>query len=216
MTDSGQAAATAPAGTGGVNGDLPLNLAMYRDMQRPEPKVKPEQADVKPPTQPETATADDTTRQSDSAPPKPEPISDELAGRARVLGMSEDEIAGYATPKDLDRFVTMTERNIGRVMARQQQQPRPEEQQAKPQPEAKPEPQPDDDWEKSVVEKFKGRGYDAELVEDMGELTAKFKSQLSKRDGTIAELREAMKKVEQHLVWQEQQKEVGKVGKFIN
>lgn len=212
MSETGTAVATAPAGTGGINGDLPLSLGMYKDMNA-EPVNAPDATET-PATEPQAAD-EQKTPQPDTASQQTEKPSDDLVARARLLNMSDEEIGSYASPRELDRFVSVTERNVARLINKtqqqtNQQQPKPEERKQEPAPES------EEDWSKPILEKFQGHGYDKELIDDVTELTSSFRSQLSKRDSTITELRDSLKQVQQHLMAQEHRKEISEVGEFIN
>lgn len=217
MSDAQTAVAEAPAGSGGVNGDLPLGLQSFRTTEQ-DNNTKPDDASPA-----ENTDAEETDRQTDTAPqttpePQPEPIPDQLMGRARTLGMSDEEIKGYRSPGDLDRFVSLTERNVARIVTnrngQQQQQPDQTRQPEKP-AETKAEPE-EEDWASPILEKFKGHEYDKELIEDVGELTGAFKSQLHKRDETIKELRAKIDEINQRFFAEDFNRDVAEFDGYVS
>jgi hypothetical protein len=173
--------------------DLPLGMKGYSFFSDAddEEKTTPAADDKSPQTEDaaqletETHAAEKGTVSAEPEPakPQPEPIGEELAARARALGLSDAEIKEFGSPRLLERSVLMAERA------------RPAQTQPEPEKPAEAQPEPEIDWAATILDKFKAHEYGEELLEDVNALTGAFKEQLSGRDKTISELREAVTQI---------------------
>jgi hypothetical protein len=191
---------------------MSLSMGGYSFLGSGEDIEQKTEADDKSPPQPDTAKTETKETPADKPEPQPEPISESLAGRARALGISEAEMKEYGAPADLERHVTLIERNLYRARQQEQQKPTP----SPDTPEANAKADEEEDWAGPILKEIESREYGEELTTDLKNLVGSYKGQLSKRDETIKEMRDTIGRIENYLVTQDHHREVGEFDTWLD